>query len=77
MIVLFSSSLIDLPPLRFDVVYMDVFASGDRLYDLADIFAILQNRIAYGQVRERNLVTDRNICVGGKPEVRIVLRTNA
>ena len=54
------------PALGFHVVGVDVFALFDVLDDFADVFAILDHRGASFQVRQRDLVADRDVILGGQ-----------
>jgi GntR family transcriptional regulator len=49
------------PPLGLDVVDVGVLPLADRLHDLADVHAVLDDGIADGHVLKRNLVADRNV----------------
>jgi hypothetical protein len=48
-----------LPPLGFQIVYVNMAALADIGDDAADIMSILQHRVANFQVTESNLVTER------------------
>jgi hypothetical protein len=47
-----------LPPLGFQIVYVNVAALADIGDDSADIMSILQNRVANFQITKGNLVTE-------------------
>jgi hypothetical protein len=53
-----------LPPLGFQIVYVNVAALGDIGNDAADIVAILEHGVAQFEVAKGNLVTERNVVEG-------------
>jgi len=69
--------MIPSPPLRFHVVGVDVLARRNVGHGLADVLAVLPDRVARLDVLERDLVADRDVVLRLQPEIGIVVRDDA
>src|SRR5262245_11211563 len=72
-----SWSFMGSPALGLQVVSVNVIALTDGRDHAAYVLAVLDDRVAYGKIAQRDLVPDRHVLVGYRAQLAVVLRDDA